>query len=104
MSALAPAPRRRHSRAKPKPPRPRSVVLCELRALGGLVLEQGLQCPQAAPPQSLVAWAARLAAELGCAPAAAPATHLALMRRVADVHRDARANPGRATRALPAAA
>lgn len=103
----SPAPRRRRrSRAKPPAPRPRAAVLAELRALGGLVLELALQDGGARPPASLTAWAARLAAELGCGPAAAPApaTSRDLLRRIRDVHREAQAHPGRPTRALPLAA
>ena len=98
------APARRRSRAKPKPPRPRGVLLSELRGLGGVVLEQALQDPSARPQASLVAWAGRLAAELGAPQAEAPATYRALMARIAEVNRDARANPGRPTEALPLAA
>jgi hypothetical protein len=108
VSEIAPsvpcAPRRRRSRAKPKPPRPRTVVVSELRALGGLVLEQALQDADARPQASLVAWAGRLAAELGSTPAPVPATYRELMRRIAEVNRDAQANPDRPTRALPLAA
>jgi hypothetical protein len=97
-------PSRRRSRAKPKPPRPRVVLVSELRGLGGVVLEQALQDPSARPQASLVAWAARLAAELGAPPAAAPATYRDLMARIAEVNRDAQANPARPTEALPLAA
>lgn len=58
------APRKRRSRAKPRPPRPRQLILAELRGLGGLVLEQGLLAATARPPDSLVAWQRRLAEEL----------------------------------------
>lgn len=95
---------RRRSRAKPRPPRPRAVVVSELRALGGLVLEQALQDAGARPQASLVDWAGRLAAELGSPPAAAPATYRDLMRRVVEVNREAQANPHRPTHALPLAA
>jgi hypothetical protein len=78
--------------------------MSELRALGGLVLEQALQDAGARPQASLVAWAGALAAELGCAPAGPPATHRDLMRRIVEVNRDAQANPDRATEALPLAA
>ncbi len=98
------APARRRSRAKPKPPRPRPVLVSELRGLGGVVLEQALQFPSARPPASLVVWAGRLAAELGAPPADAPPTYRDLMARIAEIHRDALANPGRATEALPLAA
>jgi hypothetical protein len=104
MPPTAPTPGRRRSRAKPKPPRPRAVVVSELRALGGIVLEQALQAPGARPQESMLAWAGRLAAELGCAPAEAPATYRDLMQRIADVNREAQAHPDRPTRALPLAA
>ena len=97
-------PSRRRSRAKPKPPRPREVLVFELRGLGGVVLEQALQDPSARPQASLVAWAARLAAELGAPPAAASATYRDLMARIVEVNRDAQANPSRPTEALPLAA
>ena len=105
IAPLAPAPAtRRRSRAKPKSPRPRRVVTSELRALGGLVLEQALQDATARPQASLVAWSARLAAELGAPPAPAPATYRDLMRRIVEVNREAEAHPDRPTRALPLAA
>ena len=65
---------------------------------------QALQDPSARPQASLVAWAGRLAAELGAPQAEAPATYRELMARIAEVNRDARANPGRPTEALPLAA
>jgi hypothetical protein len=95
---------RRRSRAKPKPARPRAEVMFELRALGGLVLEQALQDAAARPQASLVAWAGRLAAELGAPPAAAPATYRDLMRRIVAANREAGAHPDRPTQALPLAA
>jgi hypothetical protein len=98
----ASVPARRRSRAKPKPPRPRAVLVSELRGLGGVVLEQALQDPTALPPASLVAWACRLAEELGAPPAGVPVTQRDLMARIAEIHRDAEANPFRATEA-PAA-
>jgi hypothetical protein len=101
---VPPAPSRRRSRAKPKPPRPRTVVVSELRALGGLVLEQALQDAQARPQASLVAWAGRLAAELGAGQAGAPATYRELMQLIVQVDRDARAHPDRPIRVLPLAA
>lgn len=96
--------RRRPSRAKPKPPRSRETVLSELRGLGGLVLEQALQDADARPQASLVAWTGHLAAELGCPAAAAPASYGALMRRIVEINREAEANPGRPTQAMPLAA
>ena len=108
LAPLAPpsaiSPNRRRSRAKPKAPRARVVVRAELRALGGLVLEQALQDATARPQASLVWWAGRLAAELGAPPAAAPATYRDLMRRIVEVNREAEANPHRPTQALPLAA
>jgi hypothetical protein len=80
------------------------VVVSELRALGGLVLEQALQDSGARPQASLVGWAGRLAAELGSPPAAAPATYRDLMRRLVEVNREAQANPDRPTHAVPLAA
>jgi hypothetical protein len=104
-SPVAAAPRRRRpSRAKPKPPRPREVLLSELRGLGALVLEQALQDSGARPRASLAAWAAQLASELGCAAAPAPPSYGALMRRVVEINREAEAHPGRPTRRMPLAA
>jgi hypothetical protein len=60
------------------------VVVSELRALGGLVLEQALQDSGARPQASLVGWAGRLAAD--------------------EVNREAQANPDRPTHAVPLAA
>ena len=51
-----------------------------------------------------MAWAGRLAAELGAPPAPAPATYRDLMARIVEVNRDALANPRRPTEALPLAA
>jgi hypothetical protein len=102
--AAAAPPRRRPSRAKPKPPRPRDLLLSELRGLGGVVLEQALQDAAARPRAGLVAWAAQLASELDCRPAPAPASYGELMRRIVEIHREAVANPGRPTRTLPLAA
>jgi hypothetical protein len=80
------------------------VVVSELRALGGLVLEQALQDAGARPQASLVAWAGRLAAELGSPRAHAPATYRDLLRWIVEVNREAQANPHRPTQALALAA
>jgi hypothetical protein len=96
VPAISPSPSvpaRRRSRAKPKPPRPRAVLVSELRGLGGVVLEQALQDPAARPPAGLVAWAGRLAEELGAPPAGVPPTQRDLMARIVEIHRDAEANP-----------
>jgi hypothetical protein len=81
--------RRRRSRAKPRPPRQRAVVMAELRGLGGLVLEQALLDAGAEPIPSLVAWANRLAGELGVQEPGSPATYRAMMRALVDVNRRA---------------
>jgi hypothetical protein len=100
---LSRAPRRR-SRAKPKPPRPRLVVISELRGLGGVVLEQALLDARATPQASLIAWANRLAAELDVAGPGTPQTYRALMKAIVEVHRRAEADPQRPTVAIPQAA
>ena len=92
---------RRRSRAKPKPPRPRLVVVSELRGLGGVVLEQALLDARATPQPSLVAWANRLAAELDVAGPGNPETYRALMKAIVEVHRRAEADPDRPTVAVP---
>lgn len=97
------APRRR-SRAKPKPPRPRLVIVSELRGLGGVVLEQALLDPRATPQPSLVAWANRLAAELDVLGPGSPPTYRALMKEIVEVHRRAEADPERPTVAVPVVA
>jgi hypothetical protein len=98
------APARRRSRAKPKPPRPRAELMSELRGLGGVVLEQALQDPAARPQPGLVAWAARLAAELGAPPPEPSGSYRDLMAAIVAINRDAQANPARPTEALPLAA
>jgi hypothetical protein len=95
---------RRRSRAKPKPPRPRRVIVSELRGLGGVVLEQALLDARATPQPSLVAWANRLAAELDVLGPGNPPTYRALMKEIVEVHRRAEADPGRPTVAVPVAA
>jgi hypothetical protein len=101
----APAsPTRRRSRAKPKPPRPRIVVISELRGLGGLVLEQALLDGTAEPQSSLVAWADRLAFELGVEGAGGPPTYRDLMQSIVAINRRAAADPDRPMVAIPPAA
>jgi hypothetical protein len=101
-SSAAPAsPPRRRSRAKPKPPRPRVVVLSELRGLGGLVLEQALLDGSAEPQRSLVAWADRLAFELDVEGAGSPPTYRDLMQRIVEINRRAAADPDRPMVAIP---
>lgn len=97
------APRRR-SRAKPKPPRPRLVVISELRGLGGLVLENALLDGTAEPQESLVSWANRLAMELDVAGVGAPANYRELMQRIVEINRRAAADPDRPMVAIPPAA
>jgi hypothetical protein len=80
------------------------VVTSELRGLGGLVLEQALLDGTAEPQPSLVAWADRLAFELGVKGAGAPPTYRDLMQSIVAINRRAAADPDRAMVAiLPAA-
>jgi len=98
--AARPSPPRRRSRAKPKPPRPRLVVVSELRGLGGLVLEQALLDGSADPQPSLVGWANRLAAELAVEGVGSPADYRELMQAIVAVNRRAAADPDRPTVAI----
>lgn len=85
----AATPPRRRSRAKPRPPRPRAVVLAELKGLGGLVLEQALLDASAQPLESLVEWSNRLAGELFVEGVGSPATYRELMYAIRDLSRRA---------------
>lgn len=73
--------------------RDKTVVIAELRGLGGLVLEQALMDGPGQPLPSLVAWGNRLARELGVDGLGAPATYRELMAGVASVNRRAGAGP-----------
>jgi hypothetical protein len=99
----SPAKPRRRSRAKPRPPRPREVVVAELRGLGGLVLEQALLEASARPLPSLTSWTDRLSRELDLGPAPAVETYAELMHQIAAIGRRAEENP-RPTVALARAA
>lgn len=101
--ACAPPARRRRSRAKPRPPRPRTVVMSELRGLGGVVLEQALLDGEAAPAPSVVEWCRRLARELGLGDPGSPRTYREMMAAVLNLHRAALADPERPIVALPRA-
>jgi hypothetical protein len=95
-AAPRPASRRR-SRAKPRPPRPRAVILAELRGLGGLVLEQALLDATAEPLPSLLEWSNRLATELSVDGVGTPENYRGLLRAIVEVNK-------RAERAAAAAA
>ncbi len=82
---------RRRSRAKPKPPRARAVILAELRGLGGLILEQALLDATATPLDSLLAWANRLAGELGVEGVGAPEDYRQMLRAIVEVNKRAEA-------------
>jgi hypothetical protein len=82
---------RRRSRAKPRPPRPRAVILAELKGLGGLVLEQALLDASAQPLPSLMEWADRLAGELAVEGVGRPATYRDLLRAIVAVNKRAEA-------------
>lgn len=99
-----PSPPRRRSRAKPKPPRPRIVVMSELKGLAGLVLEQALLDGTAAPQASVVAWTNRIAAELDVNGVIAPGSYRELLHGIVKVQRRADADPDRPTVAVPPAA
>ena len=94
---------RRRSRAKPKPPRQRLVVVSELRACGGLVLEQALLDGTATPQASVTAWANRLASELDVEGVGTPADYRELMKAIVAVNRRAAADPDRPMVAIPPA-
>ncbi len=100
-ASVTAAPSRRRSRAKPKPPRPRIVVISELRGLGGLVLEQALLDGSAEPQGSLVAWANRLAMELDVEGPGVPPTYRDLMQCIVAINRRAAADPERPMVAIP---
>lgn len=102
VSAIVP--RRRRSRAKPRPARARTVVMSELRGLGGLVLELALLDRSAQPKGSLLEWTDRLAAELGVQDGGRPETHGDLLDAIVRIQRRALADPDRPTVALPPAA
>jgi hypothetical protein len=90
MSSISPpaGPTRSRRRAKPRPPRPRPVVMAELRGLGGLVLEQALMDSTAQPVTSLLEWADKLAGELGLVRGDA-ATYAELMQSIVQLNRQA---------------
>jgi|GEM_PF-5611749 len=85
------SPPRRRSRAKPRPPRPRAVVLAELKGLGGLVLEQALLDADAQPLESLLEWSNRIAGELAVEGVGSPATYRELLRAIVGISRRAEA-------------
>jgi hypothetical protein len=92
MSIIAPqaaTPARSRRRAKPRPPRPRPVLMAELRGLGGLVLEQALMDSTAQPVTSLLDWADKLAGELGVETGDRAATYSQLMQSIVRVNRQA---------------
>lgn len=90
-SSIARPASRRRSRAKPKPPRPRAVVMAELRGLGGLVLEQALLDAGASPLVSLLEWSNRLAGELGVEGVGSPEDYRQLLRAIVDINKRAEA-------------
>ena len=88
---IAGGPRRRvrKSRAAPKEPRPRTAVRAELRSLSALVYEQALMDAEAAPVETLLAWADGLAAELGVPGVGEPADNRAFLHAMVQVSHDA---------------
>ena len=91
MPSISPpaGPARSRRRAKPRPPRPRPVVMAELRGLGGLVLEQALMDATAQPVSSLLEWADKLAGELGLERGDRAATYAELMQALLQLNRQA---------------
>jgi hypothetical protein len=88
IPSQAARPVRSRRRAKPRPPRPRPVLMAELRGLGGLVLEQALMDATAQPVTSLLEWADKLAGELGLTRSDA-ATYAELMQSIVQLNRQA---------------
>ncbi|WP_217915827.1 PilZ domain-containing protein [Miltoncostaea marina] len=88
---IAGGPRRRvrKSRAMPREPRPRTAVRAELRSLSALVYEQALMDAEAAPVETLLAWADGLAAELGVAGVGDPHDNRAFLHAMVQVSHDA---------------
>ncbi len=84
-------PRRRvrKSRAAPKAARPYVEVRAELRSLAALVYEQALMDANAAPVDSLLEWADRLADELDITGVGRPGDNRALLHEMVRVSGDA---------------
>ncbi|MGD9573228.1 MAG: PilZ domain-containing protein [Thermoleophilia bacterium] len=84
-------PRRRvrKSRAAPKAPRPFPEVRAELRSLAALVYEQALMDANAAPVDTLLEWADRLAGELSVDGVGRPADNRAFLHDLVRVSGDA---------------
>lgn len=101
-TAPRPASRRR-SRAKPRPPRPRAVILAELRGLGGLVLEQALLDATAEPLPSLLEWSNRLATELSVDGVGSPENYRQLLQAIVAVNKRAERAAAAAAEAVEAA-
>jgi hypothetical protein len=70
--------------------RPRAVALAELRAVGTRAYELALVDPEAAAPEPLAVWIARLAVELELDPPPRPRACRDLVRAVSDLSRRAR--------------
>jgi hypothetical protein len=89
------APRRlvRRSRRAPPQPRPRAVAVAELRALGTRAYELAITDPDALAPVALVAWAARLAAELEATFPERPRDVHGLLAAICALSREARKAP-----------
>jgi hypothetical protein len=82
-----PAPgRRRASRAQPPGARPAAVVRREIHALGSRVLEFAIVEPDAPPPEAMVRWLERLAAEAGLPPPRAATSNRLMVRAIADLY------------------
>jgi hypothetical protein len=84
-------PRRRvrKSRAAPRAARPFAEVRAELRSLSALVYEQALMDASAAPVDSLLGWADRLAGELGVEGVGRPADNRLLLHVMVRLSQDA---------------
>lgn len=79
----------RKSRAAPRAPRRLAEVRAELRSLGALVYEQALMDASAAPVDTLVDWADRLAGELGVDGVGRPPDNRALLHAMVRLAQDA---------------
>jgi hypothetical protein len=79
--------RPRPSRAKPRAPRPAPVVRQEIHALGTRVLELAIVEPDAAPPEAMVRWLGRLAAEAGLRAPLDLDTNRQMVREIAGLYR-----------------
>ncbi len=88
-AASGPRRRVRKSRAAPKAPRAFPEIRAELRSLSALVYEQALMDAGAAPVETVLTWADRLAGELGVEGVARPPDNRALLHSMVRLSHDA---------------